>query len=307
MKKTKIFIVALLASVSGLKAQQLPIYSQYMLNDFCMNPAIAGTKPNFELNSDDRFQWIGITDAPQTYILSLDGPITTEHIGIGFYVYTDITGPTRQTGFTSSYSYHMKLNDNLNLSLGISAGMLQFAIDGQDITTVQQGDPAIISEFQSVFVPAFAAGTYLYNDKFYVGLSAPQIIQTYAKITNIAQDDELVTHYYASAGYKFTLGNNFEFDPAFAANYATPTPPQFDLGARFLYKEAFWIGGGYRTLDAAYAMIGYVYEDNLTFGFSYDYPITNIHNYSFGTTELYIGIKFNRPKPAKEAKPQQAN
>lgn len=288
-------LIMLLARVGT--AQQLPIYSQYMLNDFSMNPAIAGTSDYFNLKSDNRFQWIGITDAPRTYILTFDGPVTPEHIGIGTYVYTDITGPTRRTGFTSSYSYHLKLNDDLNLSMGISAGLLQFAVDGQSISLAETGDPALVNQLMTALVPDFGAGAYLYSSKFYVGFAAPQIIPMNVKLTSYADaQDMLVTHYYGTAGYNFTIGDNFGFDPCVVANYVFPVPPQVDMGARILYLQKFWVGGGYRTMDAAYAMIGYVYQQNMTFGFSYDYPVTDIQHYSFGTTEFYVGIKFNKAK-----------
>ena len=206
MKKIKLLSLALLATCCGLKAQQLPLYSQYMLNDFSMNPAVAGTQPYFDIKSDNRFQWMGITDAPRTYILTLDGPITKQHIGIGTYVFTDITGPTRRTGFTTAYSYHMKLTKDLNLSLGLAAGILQFAVDGQAITLVQQNDQALVNQFESAIVPDFAAGVYLYSSKFYVGIAAPQIIPFKAKLNSFADaNDEMVTHFYATAGYNFDL------------------------------------------------------------------------------------------------------
>ncbi len=297
MKKIKLATLLVIACFGGLKAQQLPIYSQYMLNNFSLNPAIAGTDGYWNVKSDNRFQWMGITDAPRTYMLTFDGPITTQHIGIGAYVFTDITGPTRRTGFTSAYSYHLKLTDNLKLSLGISAGILQFSVDGQAITLIQQNDQALVNQFESAIVPDFAAGAYLYNDKFYVGISAPQIVPVTAKLNNFAgADDEMVTHFYATAGYKFDLGHEFELDPCFVANYVNPVPPQFDLGARLIYTKKFWIGAGYRTMDAAYALVGYTYQDAITFGFSYDYSVTDIQKYSSGTTEIFIGIKFNKHK-----------
>ena len=296
--------VLLIFIASVLSAQQLPLYSQYMLNDFSMNPAIAGTQNYFNIKSDNRFQWIGITDAPRTYILTLDGPISREqHIGIGTYVFTDITGPTRRTGFTSSYSYHLKLSNTVNLSLGLSAGILQFAVDGQSISLQQSNDQALVNQLTSALVPDFGAGAYLYGTNFYAGISAPQIIPITAKLNSYADaKDIMVTHYFATAGYNFELGNNFSLDPCIVAKYVYPVPPQFDFGARILYLQQFWLGGGFRTMDAAYAMIGYVYQKNLTIGFSYDYPISDINKYSFGTTEFYVGIKFNKPKQVDKAK-----
>ncbi len=297
MKKTKLLLVGIFAAFCGLQAQQLPLYSQYMLNDFSMNPAVAGTQSYFNVKSDNRFQWMGITDAPRTYILTFDGPINPQHIGIGCYVFTDITGPTRRTGFTTTYSYHMKLTNDLNLSFGISAGILQFAVDGQAITVITQNDQALLTQFQSAIVPDFGAGAYLYGSKFYFGIAAPQVVPMNAKINSYSNaQDIMVTHLYATGGYNFDLGNNFSVDPCIVAKYVYPAPPQFDLGARVLYEQKFWLGAGYRTLDAAYAMIGYVYQKNLTFGFSYDYSVTDIHKYSSGTTEFYIGVRFNKHK-----------
>jgi len=300
MKKFIALLLPFTFFLSTLKAQQLPLYSQYMLNDFSMNPAIAGIQPVFNLKSDSRFQWIGITDAPRTYVLTFDGPITSQHIGIGAYVFTDITGPTRRTGFTSAYSYHLKLNDNLNLSMGLSAGIMQFAVDGQSIALEETSDKALANTFMSVLVPDFAAGVYLYSDHYYFGVAAPQIIGYHAKLTALADaGDELVTHYYATAGYRFDANDIISIEPCIVAKYVNPVPPQFDMGMRIFYQKKFWLGGGYRTQDAAYAMIGYTYQQNLSLGFSYDFPVTDIHKYSVGTTEFFIGIKFNKPKADK--------
>ena len=88
MSKIK-FIPLLLILTSGIvKAQQLPIYSQYMLNDFSMNPAIAGTQNYFDIKSDNRFQWIGITDAP-TIAVCVNGCVLPDG-GIGIVVVTSL-------------------------------------------------------------------------------------------------------------------------------------------------------------------------------------------------------------------------
>jgi type IX secretion system PorP/SprF family membrane protein len=305
MRKLQLISAVLLLSTSLLKAQQLPQYSQYMVNDFAMNPAIAGTQPYFEACSDNRYQWVGITDAPRTYMLTFNGPITEQHIGIGTYVFTDITGPTRRIGFTTSYSYHLKITDGLNVSFGLSAGLLQFAVDGSQITLDEPGDQALTSQMESVIVPDLGAGIYIYGKHYYLGAAAPQIIESQLKLTSFSSaQNELATHYYITGGYNFDLGPNFSLDPCCVFKYVYPAPLQVDLSARLLFIKKFWIGGGYRTMDAAYAMVGYVYQDNLTFGYSYDYPLSDIQKYSFGTNEIFIGIKFNRSKDKATSKAQ---
>jgi len=164
MKK---IISALLAfSPLVVMAQQLPHYSQYMINDYVMNPAIGGKDNYFQGMSANRYQWGGITDAPRTYILSLQGPLKYQHMGIGGQLFTDIVGPTRRTGGYLSYAYHIPLNDNLKLSFGISAGILQFMVDGQKINLHDNGDLVLTNALQSVLTPDFSAGFYLYNEHF---------------------------------------------------------------------------------------------------------------------------------------------
>lgn len=290
-----------------LMGQQLPQYTQYMMNDFSLNPSIAGTQPYFEAKNDDRYQWVGITDAPQTYMLTFDGPLTEKHIGIGAYLYSDITGPTRRTGFTASYSYHMKINEWLNASLGLSTGIQQFAVDGSQINLAEPGDPALTTNLESVLVPDIGFGFYLYGDNFYFGASVPQIIESHLQLTSFSDaESQLATHYYATAGYKYTINSNFAIQPTLVFQYVSPVPPMLDIGVRGIYLNKAWLGAGYRTGDAAYALIGYTYQENLTFGYSYDYPVTDIRKYTFGTNEIFIAIRFNRittaPAPDDKAK-----
>ena len=296
MHRIKYILVSIsLLLIGSVKAQQLPQYSQYMLNDFSMNPAIAGTQPFFEVKSDNRYQWVGITDAPRTYMLTFDGPVTDKHIGIGAYVYSDITGPTRRTGFDVSYSYHMKVNDWLNASLGLTTGIMQFAVDGQQINLGEAGDPALTSNLESVLVPNIGFGFYLYGNNFYLGASAPQLVESRLKLTSFSDaQNTLATHLYVTAGYKYAFNSDFTLEPTVVLKYVSPVPPQLDISARVTYLKKIWIGAGYRTEDAIYAMVGYTYQDNLSFGYSYDYSLSDIRNYSFGTNELFIGIKFNR-------------
>ena len=96
--KNKVLIFIFVISFCKLSAQQLPQYSNYMVNDYAMNPAIGGSRPYFEGMSNNRYQWIGITDAPRTYILSVHGPTKNQKMGLGGLLFTDIVGPTRRTG-----------------------------------------------------------------------------------------------------------------------------------------------------------------------------------------------------------------
>src|SRR5574337_1238532 len=117
MKRIFYILLILFGCVGVSIAQQLPQYTNYMINSYVLNPALSGTKDYFEVQSDNRYQWVGITDAPRTYILSANGPYKTKNMGYGGYVFTDITGPTRRIGLSFSYAYHAKLTETMKLSI----------------------------------------------------------------------------------------------------------------------------------------------------------------------------------------------
>lgn len=62
----------LLSFFSGVAiAQQVPMYSQYIMNGFLINPSIAGRDGYTTVNLTVREQWVGMADAPSTYAASI--------------------------------------------------------------------------------------------------------------------------------------------------------------------------------------------------------------------------------------------
>lgn len=288
----------------GLFAQQLPLFSQYMINDYFQNPAVAGSRPYFDAVSANRLQWIGMTDAPRTYALSLQGPLKGKNMGVGGYVFTDVAGPTRRIGFSGSYAYHIKLAEKIKLSLSLSAGIVQFAVDATKLNLKSSGDYVFANGYLSKTVPDLGTSFYLYGQgkedgsgKWWFGGYMPQIFPAKLKLfQNPPPKGTLATHFYFTGGYKLSLTDEFSAEPSFLVKIVSPVSPQLDLGARIFYKNKIWIGSTYRTKDAVTAMVGYTYKDNLTFGYAYDVTTSDLKQYSNGTHELMIGLRFKAPQ-----------
>lgn len=292
----KIVLILLFVFPLLIAAQQLPHFSQYMVNDYVLNPAIGGKNPYFQGMSANRYQWGGITDAPRTYMLSMHGPLKYDHMGIGAQLFTDIVGPTRRTGFYLSYAYHAPLTDKLKLSFGLSAGVLQFMVDAQKINLHDPGDLILVNALQSVITPDFSGGFLLYNDRFWVGASCLQIQQNKIKFFDYMSNTTSVMnrHFYGMLGYRQPLGEDFVIEPSAMIKYVSPAPLQFDIGLRAIYKEKVWAGASYRHLDAISGYLGYIFRENLQLGYAYDFTTTNLGNYSTGTHEIIIGVRFKR-------------
>lgn len=303
LKRLIVAAVVLAAAAGGAKAQQLPHYTQYLLNDYVMNPAVGGNAPYWEAKSNNRYQWVGITDAPRTYVLSVHGPTNNRKVGLGGHLFTDITGPTRRTGAHFSYAYHMKLNEKMKLSLGVSAGLLQFMVDGSKVVFREDGDLALSSGIQSVTIPDAGAGAYFYGDRFFVSLSSPQLMTFKLQFFEDYEDTQsrLERHYFAAAGYKFKVAKDIDIQPAGMVKYVAPVPVQAELTLRAIYQDAVWAGFSYRTEDAMALMVGYTFQKNLTLGYSYDIITNNLKGYSTGSHELMLAVKFRKRNTSRAA------
>jgi type IX secretion system PorP/SprF family membrane protein len=277
------------------QAQQLPQLTQYQFNDYVFNPAVAGSRPFFELRSGHRYQWVGIQDSPRTFTLSGTTPLG-KNMGLGGYLFTDNVGPTRRTGIQFSYAYHLRITDDLKLSLALSGGVLQFLIDGSKIQFNDPGDPAMDDQLRGELKPDAKFGFMLYHPRYWFGAAAPQILQN--KVYFVDDADQTLSvmedHYYVTGGYRFLLGTDWKLEPSFLVKYVSPVPAKIDITATVRYRDAFWLGASYRTNDAYCAMLGYWHKESFQFGYSYDIITSNLRNYSTGTHELMLAVTLGR-------------
>lgn len=294
MKKLYTLLTVIVCTVSGIKAQQVPQYAQYMLNNYILNPAVSGTEDYYEVKSNNRYQWVGVTDAPRTYVLSVHGPHRKYNMGFGGSVYSDITGPTSRTGAYLSYAYHVKLSQKLKLSFGLGFGVMQFKIDGSKVTLKEGNDPAMSNGVMSVITPDATFGIQLYTKKFYFGISAPQLIGNKLKFFDNVSDAQsrLARHLLIMGGYTFNLGDNWTIQPSFLLKYVSPVPMQIDLGLKIGYRDIVWAGSAFRIKDAVSVMAGFNIGKNVILGYAYDFPMSSLKNYSSGSHEVMIGARF---------------
>jgi type IX secretion system PorP/SprF family membrane protein len=239
----------------------------------------------------------------------MQGPIKPKNMGVGGYLFSDVSGPTRRVGFTGSYAYHIKLSEKIKISLSLSAGVMQFAVDASKLTLENTSDYVFASGYESRVVPDLGTSFLLYGlpkengtGNWWLGGYVPQVFPAKLKLFEVpAPKGTLATHIYATGGYKLFITDEFAAEPSFMIKMVSPAPVQIDGGLRIIYKNKIWVGGTYRTKDAMSAMVGYTYKDNLTFGYSYDITTSNLKNYSNGSHELMIGLRFKAPAPPPTA------
>jgi len=280
--------------IYSLKAQQSPHFTQYMFNDFVINPAVAGTNDYYQIRSNNRFQWVGITDPPLTNTLSFYGPHGKLPMGFGAYFYNDVTGPTSRTGITGSYAYNIEMNRDMRLSGGLSFGLMQYKLDGTQVNPKDLTDLAIQPIVSSSYIPDAAIGFYLYAKNFYAGFSTNQLLNNKMNFYDAKTGlNRLKSHFYLTGGYKYEINRDFTVEPSAIIKVTSPRTFQFDLTGRVIYQEMFWGGLSFRMNDAISVLLGYNYEDKFSFGYAYDMGVNGLRKFNSGSHELMIGYRFN--------------
>ena len=281
----------------GGKAQQLTFNSQYMLNQYLINPAAAGADNELSIASSFRQQWAGFKDAPRTQMLS-GNALINDNMGVGAIIYNDVTGPLRNMGFQGSYAYHFNVSENTKLSLGLSLTATQHVLDGSNFVLNNEVDNTLNGAKLKSFNPDATFGMHYYGDNFYVGLAIPQLIENKYKFgDNINKFNKEVRHYFLSGGYTFEINDDIKIQPSTLMKFVPNTPFQFDINARMFYKENLWAGVSYRNRESVVALLG-MKRDQFVIGYSYDYTLSTIKNYSAGTHELYIEFQIPNKKRA---------
>lgn len=325
MKKTAWVSFCLVFMVS-LKAQQQPHYTQYIINQYIINPALTGIENYTDVKISHRHQWVGLQDAPVTTYLTIQAPLgkkddrTTStsfampgenprgrsywqdyeaakpHQGIGLKIINDRTGPLNRFGGYISYAYHIGISAKTSLAAGFEAGVRNLGLDRSklDFGSTNPIDPAIFRSGEiNRLNPDFGAGLYLYSADYFAGLSVQQIIpqKIYFSDARIkSADSKLVPHIFATAGYRFFLSDDFTALPSVMVKFVQPLPVQLDINFKLQYQDLIWAGASCRLKDGFAAMIGLNVSNTFNVGYSYDYTTSNLNTVSKGTHEIILGF-----------------
>jgi type IX secretion system PorP/SprF family membrane protein len=306
------------------EAQQFPVYSQYMMNGFLLNPAVAGHEGYTAINITGREQWLGIKDAPSTYALSVQTRLLKNsfisrsasikrrrrvmsrsgRVGMGLYVFSDRNGAFNRTGVQYTYSYHLSLRRSL-LSFGASLTGYQFRIDDEKIRLYTE-DQFYYNMDKSAMIPDANFGVYYSDRNLYAGFSALQLFENTFKLTDKGGADfKMIRHYFAMAGYRFMFSETVYIEPSFLLKTTERFVSQLDFNAKLYIKEDYWAGLSYRTGGnyslseeslrgggSSIIIMGGARFDKFYFGYAFDYNLSAVSSYSIGSHELMLGVRF---------------
>jgi len=308
MKKILILAIALTAAFSSY-AQQDAMFTHYMFNTLAINPAYAGSRDALTITALHRSQWVGFEGAPVTQTLTIHSPVN-DKIGLGLSVLNDKIGPTQTTSLNGDFSYTIKVSKKGKLAFGLKGGFNLMQGDLNTISLDQKDDISFANNVESEFLPNFGFGLYYYTTKWYVGLSAPKILENDFNANNSAggtDDSNEQRHYFLIAGTVFNLNKDgsLKLKPTTFVKVTNGAPVEVDLTGMLIIKDKVEIGLMYRTGDAAGVLLGYNFTDQLRFGYSFDWSFANTTGkYNSGSHEVMLRYDFIYKNKAKIRSPR---
>jgi len=292
-------------------SQQSPIYSQYMLNGFLLNPAVAGSEGYTAVNLTVREQWVGLMNGPSTYALSFQTRLMKNsqisrsnsvrrrgksasrggRVGLGGYIFNHRNGAVDRTGLKLTYAYHIDLN-RAQLSFGLSMVGYQFRLNEELISLEVPGDDLWLGVHQSVFIPDADFGIYLSSNDYWTGISVDQLLESALKFGDAGYETYVMERTYnLMGGYDIHVNRDLTLSPSAYIKVAENGKAQLDISGKGYFKQAFWAGLTYRTGHSIVVMVG-AGVDRFVFGYAYDIGLNGLMKNTYGTHEFTFVARF---------------
>lgn len=329
-KRLWLMLFSIVSLCSITLAQQKPHYTQYMLNQYLLNPALTGIEDYTDIRLSHRIQWDGLQGAPVTSYLTVSTPIAKKsngnssssifsedpnaaiqkqwnaddyvnpYHGIGVQIVNDAIGPFNTISGNVTYAYHMSLNSSTRLSGGLGLGFNRYGVNVNklDFGNNAVTDPVLAQQAQinGKVNLDLNAGLWLYRYNFFTGIAVhqlvPQLTESISINTPILNASN-VPHYFFTAGYSFNTPSQLKIIPSIMVKYVSSTPLQADINLKAHFNNSLFVGGSYRSGYGFAGLTGITISNKLLISYSYDYTTTLLNQASKGSHEIMFGYRLN--------------
>ncbi|MDE6100698.1 MAG: type IX secretion system membrane protein PorP/SprF [Paramuribaculum sp.] len=309
-------ITAIVTTSLACGAQTDAQLSQYYETPSYYNPAAIGNTDMVHIRAGSRLQWVGIDNAPKTFLATADMPVKigNRRIAVGLTANSESAGLFSNLSVNLQAAYKFKLLKGV-MTAGVQLGFANEVFRGSDVFIPdgddfhEPTDDAIPRTDVSGNAFDVGAGVFYSHRYFWAGVSATHLTAptiTFSDSQNSSggssstdatrgnYEFQLRRTLYFMAGGNIPIKNTlFEVLPSLMVK----SDFQFtraELTGRMRYKKLFSFGIGYRHDDAVIATFG-VEIKGFYVGYSYDYPVSAISKASSGSHEIIAGynLKLN--------------
>lgn len=279
-------------------SQNERLYTLFVFNKLQYNPAYAGAKDALNIGVHYRHQWEGVEGAPRTLSAFAHTPIADGRSGLGFTVTSDEHGMFSTILGSIDYSYRIQFQNKHRLSLGLNAQIDNIGFDWSKANLIDFVDTAVPLNAKGETTVNFGLGAFYSSPEFYVGISTPSLMRntitsdTYQGFSAYSP----FRPYYFMGGLVLKAGENVRLRPSILVSYIENAPLDIDVNLSALLVEKIWIGASYRLAESIDAFVQFPITNQIKLALGYDYPITDLNQFTTGSGEIMIEYVFEKGK-----------
>ncbi len=310
MKKILTVTICALIAFSAIQAQQQFQNTQFMYYKLGYNPAYAGSQESPCISAIYRQQWLGLDGAPASMALTFNMPMMNQRVGVGANLYRQTIGITSIYNLDMAYAYRTRMGHGM-LGIGVMGSIRSMEQDFQLTTATQPKfeDPSIPDGTVDKFLFNFGAGLYYNSESFYLGVSVPRLLENNIDFANadvfISRE---VQHVYLMGGLVIPLNQQLKLQPQALLKYVSKVPVDLDGNVNLIIQDRYIVGMTYRlggnkisgTGESLDILLAAQLTNNLLFGVSYDYTLSDMKDYSTGSIEASVHYCIGKAGPGKD-------
>lgn len=272
-------------------SQNDPKLSIFSFNPIMYNPAYAGSFDGLTINSIYSTQWVGFDGAPKTLLLSGHSILYNSNLGVGLDVMSDKIGAVNENAINGNFAYHVNLSETIRLSLGLKAGVNLFNIDYNQFSIQDPNENDLADRNVSSNNLLIGTGAYLYNEKWALGFSVPNMLETkYLNDVN-NQIANKKPYYFFTGAYKFELDEEIFLQPNFITRVTDGAPISTLVALNLNWKDKFVTSLNFEMDVSVGGFAGFRFFENFLAGYSYDISVNDFGRYNGGVHTFLLNYR----------------
>ncbi|HEV7330655.1 MAG TPA: PorP/SprF family type IX secretion system membrane protein [Flavisolibacter sp.] len=291
-------LIFLLFTGTNVSAQQLNTSSFYELAPILHNPATPGSGQKAFIGGSFKTQWSSMPGSPKTGLLYGQTFLPGARLGLGGYLYHDVTGPTSRTGLQMAYAYHIPVKEKSSVSFGLEARLQQLSFDREKLQQELGSLDPVVTGYHTRIKADAGVGIAYSSPRFQMGAAVSQLVQSRYKLYELAgtqaEQSKLYRHYYLHGNYTFIPDEFTKVSPNLLVIYLPNAPVEVQGGIRMMHNDLLWYGLSWRARQGWMIAAGFKVKEKFTVGYSFDIFNAPLSVYQKGSSghELMLQYSF---------------
>jgi type IX secretion system PorP/SprF family membrane protein len=290
-------LVALISTLGSLnlQAQNRPHYSMYMLQQPVINVGAMGSYDRAYVGLIFNTQLAGFDGAPTTGLIDFGLPVGKTNLVLGGHFSQQRIGVSNFSDASVDAAYRIKLDPRNFLSIGLGVGG-RFANSNYAQLNNTWNDPAFAQDI-NYGNPTAKVGMFYFRQNFYVGVSVDEILSNAIETSGGTASPRVETNirhmnFNLQSGFQVAIGKALKLQPSMLMKLTGSSPVQLDLNLHLLIKDAFGVGGSFRSTGTAVFLVDYTFKKTFTIGYSVNTGLYQRNVAFYHGHEVFMGLRF---------------